>query len=240
MKPCMTLALLALAGCYRAEFGYADRVQPHGTGDWASDPLDPLRQPRRVMIKLIAYRLPAAQAAGADEALGFEDPNVRVVGREAFALHGMHAFVLRPGSLDLLARRLKGHGAVQTVRGGFVLEEVLTEEIGPRARRSVRLTYPGAEGAASETIEIDGAAVEVEAHPAPGGGSSVRVDPKLRRVGDGISLWGLPALSASTVIDEERALVLVPRRDRADAFGAAFLGTAAGEVIVLAVTCAVR
>jgi len=234
------LGLLLLAGCARTQLGYADRVQPHGAGDWASDPLDPLRQPRRVLVKLIAYRLAAAQAAAADEALAFEDPNVRVVGQESFAAHGMRVFVIQPRKLDLLARRLKDQGAAVTVRGGFILESTLTEDVGPHQSRIVRLTYPGADGASSESIGVDGSAVEVEAHPAPGGGSSVRVDPKLRRVGDTIALWGLPGLSASTVIDEDRALVFVPRRELADRFGSAFLGTAAGEVIVLAVTCAVR
>jgi len=149
-------------------------------------------------------------------------------------------YLKRPEIPGRLADRFRG--LYRLVYNKYYVDEIYSRTFveGPVLGKAMGDVFARFDLKVIDGIGVDGSAVEVEAHPAPGGGSSVRVDPKLRRVGDTIALWGLPGLSASTVIDEDRALVFVPRRELADRFGSAFLGTAAGEVIVLAVTCAVR
>lgn len=230
-------AALAAGGCSSPEFGYADVVDGHRSHEQRPDPdLDPVQRARRVLLRVTIHRLPAAAAAEAGKLEAFEDPKARVTGQDAFARNGMRIFVTRPGVGAALTDRLEGLQARSGRRSGFVQQgQSMAQEIGPPERRSLTVAQPANGGAATETVEFEAGVVEVFPVETPTGGVQLRLIPHLRRVGDQIRLWTLPELSAETLVDAERSVLLLPT-GASDRFGSAFLGTAGGDVIILEIT----
>lgn len=234
----LIVAALAAAGCSSPEFGYADVVDGHRPHEQRPDPdLDPVQRARRVLVRVTIHRIPAAAAAEAGTLEAFEDPNARVTGQDEFARNGMRIFVTRPGVGATLAGRLERLQARSGQRSGFVERgQSLAQEIGPPERRALRVAQPADGGAATETVEFDAGVVEVFPLETPTGGVQLRLVPHLRRVGDQIRLWTLPELSAETLVDAQRAVLVLPAGGPPDRFGSAFLGTAGGDVLILEIT----
>jgi hypothetical protein len=234
----LALALLA-GGCSSPEFGFADTVDPYKMHDQRPDPdLDPVQREGRVMVQVTIHRVPAAAVEDLARLEMFEDANARVTGREAFERNGLRVFVTRPGERAALAERLEARGARSVQRSGFVSPGLsLTVETGPAERRSLRLRQPADGGAVQEQVEFDTSVVELFPLATAVGGVQVRLVPHLRRVGDAIALWTLPELSAETLLDRERRMIVVPIAEPADRFGPAFLGSGGGQWIVLEIAC---
>lgn len=231
-------AALAAAGCSTPEFGYADVVDGHRSLEQRPDAdLDPVQRARRVLVRVTIHRIPAAAVAEAGKLEAFEDPNARVTGQDVFARNGMRIFVTRPGVGAVLAERLERLQARSGRRSGFVEQgQSMAQEIGPSERRALKVAQPANGGAATETIEFDAGVVEVFPLETPAGGVQVRLVPHLRRVGDQIRLWTLPELSAETLVDAHRSVLMLPSGGPPDRFGSAFLGTAGGDILILEIT----
>ena len=242
MRGFLLAALLAalLAGCATAEVGYADIVDGNRNTESTTPPLEDVRRQKRIQVRVAVYVVPAAEAGAIPNLRLLEDANVRVSGQENFARHGMEVYVTRPGHSEQIEERLKGRGATWRVPAGFVTTgDTLELDIVTHDRRSIELAQPSDGGVVKESIEMDGSMVSIQPVAAPGGGVDIILSPLLRRVGGEIEPWTLPGLEAATVIDEERVIVVAPAGADDGRFGSAFLGTGAGEKIVLVISASV-
>jgi hypothetical protein len=225
-----SVALLLLAGCAKAEFGFADVEHGHRNAERADPPIETVRRGARVFVTVQTYRVKPDVAAGLD---AFADPSVKISNQEALARNGLNVWASRPGVLATIEKRLEA-SRIAGVTGVVETGGELTLDVGPRIRKSFKLSqYANGDKASAEELDLDGAVLKVEPVAAPGGGAEATITPMLRVVGDPITIWSLPELEAEFVVDAERAVVIVPAGDRPDRFGEAFLGVPGGDRVVL-------